>query len=180
MVLDYFAYLNSLTFKTAKADYYLAEGDIGGNQYQLIKPSTYVNNSGLALRQVLDNNEIDKSRILVIYDDVNLPFSELKVNPRGGDGGHNGISSIIYHLNSDEFARIRIGVGSEFEKGRMAEYVLTDFSSEEMNLLEAPFNVSKDLIKEFITDGLNGLLNANSRTSNESKNNNSENNNFIL
>ena len=143
----------------------------------MIKPTTYVNNSGAAALHALENNKINNSELLVVHDDVNLPSSQIKVKAKGGDGGHNGIASIIYHLNSDEFARIRIGIGNEFEKGRMAEYVLDDFNIEEMEKLKDSINTSIELIQEFVTGGLNDLLNANSRISNTDKKSDSENNN---
>lgn len=174
IVLDHLASLNSLAFKASRGDYYFARGILSGNDYQLIKPTTYVNNSGIAAKQALEKNKLDIKDLLIIHDDVNLPHSEIRVKARGGDGGHNGLSSVLWHLMSDEFARVRIGVGSDFEKGDMAEYVLTDFNDDEMKMLDEKFNAVNTLINEFITGGVNGLLDANSRLSNPNKD--SENN----
>ena len=174
IILDHLASLNSISFSAAKGDYYSASGSLEGNKYQLIKPTTYVNNSGLAASQVLEKYNLDVKDLLVIHDDVNLKHSEIRVKARGGDGGHNGLSSLIYHLMSDEFPRIRIGVGNDFGKGEMADYVLSDFSIEEMKALEEKFDTIKTLINEFINGGLSKLLDANSRISNPDKN--SENN----
>lgn len=174
IVLDHLASLNSLAFKASRGDYYFARGSLSGNDYQLIKPTTYVNNSGIAAKQALEKNKLDIKDLLIVHDDVNLPHSEIRVKARGGDGGHNGLSSVLWHLMSDEFARIRIGVGSNFEKGDMAEYVLTDFNDDEMKMLDEKFTAVNILISEFITGGVNGLLDANSRLSNPDKD--SENN----
>jgi len=174
--LDHLALLNSLTFSASKGDYYFARGTFSGNDYQLIKPTTYVNNSGIAVKQAMEKNSLDVQDLLIVHDDVNLPHSEIRVKARGGDGGHNGLSSVIWHLMSDEFPRIRIGVGNDFEKGEMADYVLSDFSTDEMNMLDEKIETVHTLINEFITGGLNGLLDANSRLSNLNKN--SENNNM--
>lgn len=176
MVLDHLASLNSLTFSASRGDYYSAPGSLNGNDYLLIKPTTYVNNSGIAVKQAIENYNLDVKDLLIVHDDVNLPHSEIRVKARGGDGGHNGLSSVIWHLMSDDFARIRIGVGSNFEKGEMAEYVLSNFSSEEMRTLKETFKTIETLIAEFIKGGVNGLLDANSRLSNLNKN--SENNNM--
>ena len=174
IVLDHFASLNSLAFTASQGDYYFARGSLSDNDYQLIKPTTYVNNSGIAAKQVLEQNKLHIEDLLVIHDDVNLPHAEIRVKARGGDGGHNGLSSVLWHLMSDEFARIRIGVGSDFERGDMAEYVLTDFNDNEMKMLDEKFDTVSTLIDEFITGGVNGLLDANSRLSNPNKD--SENN----
>ncbi len=174
IILDHLASLNSLSFTASQGDYYFARGNLSGNDYQLIKPTTYVNNSGIAASQVLAQNKLDVKDLLIIHDDVNLPHAEIRVRAKGGDGGHNGLSSVLWHLMSDEFARIRIGVGSDFEKGDMAEYVLTNFNDNEMKMLDEKFDTVNTLINEFITGGLDGLLDANSRLSNP--NNDSENN----
>lgn len=174
IVLDHLASLNSIKFSAGRGDYYSASGSLGANEFQLIKPSTYVNNSGLAAKQVLEKYNLDVKDLLVVHDDVNLEHSDIRVKSRGGDGGHNGLNSLIYHLMSDEFPRLRIGVGSNFEKGEMAGYVLSDFSNEEMKKIYETFESAKILIDAFITGGINGLLDANSRISNSDKN--SENN----
>lgn len=170
-MLDYFASLNSLSYLPSTGDYFYAEGSLEGNNYKLIKPSTYVNNAGIAACQVIENERIDIKDLLVIHDDVNLSFSECRLKVKGGDGGHNGLNSIIYHLASEDFPRIRIGVGNNFEKGMMAEYVLSDFNSEESEKLKDTFNSTVILMREFIKGGLESMLDANSRMSNQDNQN---------
>jgi PTH1 family peptidyl-tRNA hydrolase len=167
LVLDYFATLNSLSFIPSPGDYFHSEGDLEGYNYKLIKPAAYVNNSGITASQVIENEKIEIKDLLVIHDDVHLPFADFRVKIKGGDGGHNGLNSIIYHLASEDFPRIRIGIGNNFEKGGMAEYVLSDFNPEEIAQLKNPFNSAVTLIKEFITGGIEGLLDANSRLSSQ-------------
>jgi PTH1 family peptidyl-tRNA hydrolase len=170
LVLDYVASLNSLSFSPSQGDYYAAEGIIEGNNYQLIKPVTYINNSGLAVKQVLEANKLDIESLLVIHDDVNIPQTEIRVKVSGSDGGHNGLASIIWHLMSDGFARIRIGIGNDFKKGGMADYVLSDFTVDEMKMLEGTFKAASTLISGFIKSGINGLLDENSRLNGSVKN----------
>lgn len=167
LVLDYFASLNSLSFFPSTGDYFYSGGSIDNNDFKLIKPAAYVNNSGIAASQIIAQEKIDVKELLVIHDDINLSFSEIRAKIKGGDGGHNGLSSIIFHLSSEDFPRIRIGIGNNFEKGKMAEYVLSDFNSEEFGKLKTTFESVALLIKEFITGGIDGLLNANSRMSNQ-------------
>jgi PTH1 family peptidyl-tRNA hydrolase len=168
--LDYLASLNSLSFSASRGDYYFAGGILQDSPYQLIKPTTYVNNSGIAAKQALEKNNLDIKDFLVVQDDINLSHSEIRVKVRGSDGGHNGLGSIIWHLMSDEFPRIRMGIGDKFEKGGMADYVLSDFSPDEMKTLNDTFKTACTLVNEFITGGVNGLLDANSRISAPGKN----------
>lgn len=175
IALDHFASLNSLSFLPSNGDYFYSEGNFEGNNFQLIKPTTFVNNSGFAARQAIDQNKTEVSDLLVIHDDVDLSHAEIRIKVKGGNVGHNGIDSILYQLASEDFARIRIGIGNNFEKGQMADYVLSNFSSDEFELLNETFKATDFLIREFILGGLNGLLDANSRISNRS-NKNSETN----
>jgi PTH1 family peptidyl-tRNA hydrolase len=165
MLLDYLAEKFSLSFKPSKFDYLVASGEIEKETFALIRPATYVNKSGIASADAVKNFGIELKDFLVIVDDVNLEFSNLRVRSSGGDGGHNGLNSIIYYLSSDQFPRLRIGIGSTFEKGYMADYVLTDFDKEERKKLEKTFNTCTILLEEFIKGGLEGMLSANSRLS---------------
>lgn len=172
MLMDYLAQSYSLTFKPSKFDFYFAEGKVSDKSFVLVKPTTYVNNTGLAALQVVNKYEADLHDFLVVVDDVNLEFSKLRIRQSGGDGGHNGVSSVIYHLASDQFPRLRIGVGRKFDKGQMAEYVLKNFNDEEKKILNDVFKVGAVLLEEFIKGGIRNMLDINSRLS---KLNNNEN-----
>lgn len=165
MFLDYIAEKQSLKFEPGKGDYYSAEAKFDGGNLLLVKPTTYVNNSGIAAAHILKERNLAPEDLLVVYDDVNLDAARIRVRAGGSDGGHNGISSIIYHLSSESFPRIRIGIGSGFEKGGMADYVLSGFSGEEFELLKNAFKKSEILIGEFAAGGLKQLLDANSKLS---------------
>lgn len=175
--MDYFASLNSLSFFPSQGDYFYSENSLENNDFKLVKPATYVNNSGIIAAQVIEKENIGIKDLLIIHDDVNLSFSESRIKIKGGDGGHNGLNSIIYHLASENFPRIRIGIGKNFEKGGMAEYVLSDFTNEEFEQLKNTFDSVVILMKEFIIGGVEGLLNANSRMSNSDNQDFSENKN---
>ncbi len=163
MLLEFFVNKNSLSFIPSKGDYSYCEGKIKNSEFSLIEPSTYVNNSGTAAADLIDRYKIDLSEFLVIHDDINLPVAKLKVTLSGGDGGHNGINSIIYHLASDQFPRLKVGIGNSFDKGSMADFVLSDFNNEEKKLLEKSFLTACSLIEEFIYGGNKQMLNANSK-----------------
>ncbi|NWF89962.1 MAG: aminoacyl-tRNA hydrolase [Ignavibacteriaceae bacterium] len=164
LFLDYLTSKYSISFLPSKNDYYYAEHVIGNNQFALIKPSQYVNNSGLSAIQALDQYQVSKEELLVIHDDIDLELGSVRVKISGGDGGHKGVSSIIYHLSSQEFSRIRIGVKDEsFGKEDVADYVLKDFPPAAGKLLESVFTKCFLLSESFIYGGKKLLLDANSR-----------------
>ena len=163
LLLDYYAQKNSLTFKASKNDYYFAEGKTADSGFSLIKPTTYVNESGIAAVQALEEYDAKISDLLVIVDDVNLEPGRFRIRANGGDGGHNGMNSIIYHLNSDNFPRLRIGIGNDFGRGKMADYVLSTFAKAEEKLIFKVFEDVFGLIDEFIKSGTKGMLDANSK-----------------
>ena len=163
MFLDFLAGKYSIEFKPSKSDYYFGIGKIEGSDFALIRPTTYVNNSGIAAAHFISAYNSSPEDLLVIHDDINLNFGKLKTKLNGGDGGHNGISSIIYHLNSNQFPRVRIGIGNDFDRGAQADYVLDKFPREEMNRLTEIFEKTLLLTEEFILNGTKGLLDVNSR-----------------
>lgn len=169
--LDYYAEKKSLHFKSSKFNYDYAEGRLFNNSFVLVKPVTYVNLSGAAVNQCLNVFNIDIHNLLVVVDDINLGLTELRLRKYGGDGGHNGLKSIIYHLNDNHFARIRIGIGKKFESGQLVDYVLSDFDSTDFTSLNKSFDLSIQLIESFILGGYNKMLSTFSHLKNlENKN----------
>lgn len=124
-----------------------------------LMPQTYMNNSGIAVREVMQKYEVKSEDILVVYDDFQIPFGTLRLRPHGTDGGHNGIASVIYHLETDEIHRLRIGVGGttlpkQHSHESMAEYVLSPFDREEMELLPALFGHLTDACAAWLLLGI--------------------------
>lgn len=158
MLLDYFAQKFDLSFKASKKSYYFAEGELDGSPFILIRPSTYVNLSGIAASDFISEHKLELEDFLVLYDDLNLSLAQLKVKLSGGDGGHNGISSVIYHLASDKFPRLRIGIGRNFSQGQMADYVLSTFSEEEFKALEPAFMTGSMMLEEYVKGGVKNML----------------------
>jgi len=164
-ILDLFAEKHSLLFKPSKGDFYFAGSSIEATQFYLIKPITYVNRSGLAVLDFFEKYNIELEDFLVVADDINLDIGKIRIRKSGGDGGHNGIASIIYHLNTDQFPRLRFGIGSDFQKGNMASYVLDKFDSDTRTSLEPKFNFAVELIEEFLRGGISPMLNYFSKNS---------------
>lgn len=157
-VLDALANSASLSFETEKL------GDLAtykhkGRTMILLKPSTYMNLSGKAVRYWLEKEKIPIENLLVITDDLNLEFGTIRLKAKGSAGGHNGLKDIEAQLNTSAYPRFRFGVGAEFSKGRQVDYVLGDWNSEEeMTMLER-LDTSIALIKSFATAGLTNTMN---------------------
>lgn len=136
MCVDFLA--DKLDFRINKLKYksLLADVDIKGHRCLIMKPQTFMNNSGEAVRDAAQFYKIPPEKVIVIYDDISLDVGRIRVRRKGSDGGHNGIKSIIYHLNSDNFPRIKIGVGKkppEWED--LADWVLSRFTNDELKTL---------------------------------------------
>ena len=174
LLLDFFAQKNSLSFKETMGEYFKAQGNIGNQDYVLIKPSTYVNNSGIAARQVFDKYSPATEDFLVVSDDTNLKNYTLRVRLSGSDGGHNGLNSIIYHLKTDQFPRIRIGIGINPSDVALSDHVLSEFSKIELVEYQKTFKNGSQLIEEFIVGGSKKMLEANSILMKSENQNNSD------
>lgn len=162
MVLDAWSQASNTAFNTMRYGD-VAEIHLKGRTVYLLKPSTYMNLSGNAVRYYLQKLPIPTDRLLVICDDINLPFGKLRMRKNGSDGGHNGLKNIAECLETENYARIRMGVGHEFSTGAQADYVLGNLSEEEMkemdNLSEKVIQGVKDWI--FVgTDRAMNVLNA--------------------
>jgi PTH1 family peptidyl-tRNA hydrolase len=137
----------------------VARMTLKGRQMVIIKPTTYMNLSGKAVRYWMQKEEIDKENILVIVDDLALPLGALRLRARGSDGGHNGLISIAEIIGSTDFARLRIGIGNDFAKGYQVDYVLGRWSAEEEKILLPRIEVTVELIKSFVLTGIERTMN---------------------
>ena len=158
LLYDY-ALKHNIEFDSKTENYFYSTGSIASYRYIIVKPTTYVNLSGIAAKNIIDNNNIHLDNFLVVADDINLSLGKIRIRTSGGDGGHNGLSSIIYHLQTENFPRLRFGIGSEFRDGEMKDYVLTQFDKETLEYLEPQFNHTTNLINEFIMGGMTSMLN---------------------
>ena len=131
MVLDAWAQASNAVFTTVRYGA-VTEISFKGRQFVLLKPSTYMNLSGNAVRYWLQKLDLGVESLLVISDDLNLPFGTIRMRARGSDGGHNGLENIIWTLESDQFARIRIGIGNDFARGAQVDFVLGGLTPEEL------------------------------------------------
>jgi PTH1 family peptidyl-tRNA hydrolase len=157
-VVDYMAELNNISFQP---DRYAHTGKFTfkGRTLMLIKPTTYMNLSGKAVRYYMEKHNIPIENVLVIVDDKDLPLGTLRLKPKGSGGSHNGINHIITVLNSIEFPRLRIGIGNNYPKGFQIDYVLGKFTEEEKKQLRPCVERAVEVVKSFVTQGLERTMN---------------------
>ena len=173
IILDKFARKHGLQFVPSKGDFfYTGNSDNTISPFVLVKPTTYVNLSGNAALDLLNIYNFEpKNDLLVVYDDLNLEPGITRIRKSGGSGGHNGINSLIYQLQTEEFPRIRFGIGNNFESGSMKDYVLSKYSENELRELDKNFDLTVRLIEEFINNGTKGMLDYFSKLNSSSKQN---------
>jgi peptidyl-tRNA hydrolase, PTH1 family len=162
IILDYLAEYLNCEFKAGKGEYYLAKGKFKGEEFMLQKPTTYMNNSGIAVQEVLElYPETDLKDVLIVFDDFQLKLGTMRIREQGSDGGHNGISSVIYHLNSMDVPRLRIGIGKGevMKKDEFVDFVLSNFTETEIEIIKTLLPTFKDCILSFIIEPFKSVMN---------------------
>ncbi|MBK7344903.1 MAG: aminoacyl-tRNA hydrolase [Saprospiraceae bacterium] len=157
-VVDYLAREAGVSFEL-DSQAYVARMKFKGRQLILIKPTTYMNLSGKAVRYWMTKENISLDHVLVLLDDLNLPLGKLRMRAKGSDGGHNGLKNIQEMLGRTDYPRLRIGIGNEFSKGRQVNYVLGEWTDEERKFIPELMNQSADAVKQFCSIGLARAMN---------------------
>jgi len=158
-VVDALASGSHQRFKPGKGDYLYCEiKPKAGQRFHLIKPQTYMNDSGVAVVEALEHLNRCKEDLLVICDDVNLPVGKLRIREKGTDGGHKGLESIIYHLNSIEFARLRMGIGETPEGMDLEEFVLREFEEAEKQAVESMIEKACQAVENMLIRGVDDSM----------------------
>lgn len=157
-VLDAFAEASNTAFSTKRYGD-VAEMRLKNQQLVLLKPSTYMNLSGNAVRYWKDQLGIDNDHILVIVDDIALPFGAIRIKPRGSDAGHNGLKNIAQMLGTDAYPRLRFGIGNDFPRGCQIDYVLGHFTLDQRQQLPTRVEVACDAIRTFCLAGIQTAMN---------------------
>ncbi len=156
-VLDALAKEEALSFETKKLGD-LTTYKFKGRTIHLLKPNTYMNLSGKAVRYWLEKEKVPLENLLVITDDINLPFGTIRLKAKGSAGGHNGLKDIEIQLNTSKYNRFRFGVGAEFSKGRQVDYVLGEWDHDEESAMPERLEKGIALIKSFATAGLSNTM----------------------
>lgn len=157
-ILDALALMEDFTFTTGKL------GEVGvfkikGRSVLCLKPSTYMNRSGKAVRYWMEKENIPLENVLIVTDDIHLSFGTIRLKTKGSDGGHNGLKDIQSHLNTSAYNRMRFGVGSDFGQGRQIDYVLGEWDEEEREQLKDRYIRTTELVRSFVLAGVNRTMN---------------------
>lgn len=158
MVLDALAKASNIVFNDKRYGF-VGKGRIKNAEVVFLKPSTYMNLSGNAVRYWMNEENIQPENLLIVCDDIALPFGTIRIKPSGSDGGHNGLKHIASVLGSQKFQRMRFGVGHEFSKGNQVDYVLGKFEGEDLERMEERLNQAGEAIKAFCLSGINFAMN---------------------
>jgi len=157
MVLDAFAKASNISFEDRRYGF-VGETSLKGRKVLLLKPSTFMNLSGNAVRYWLNHENIDQSRLLVISDDVALPLGDFRLKSSGSNGGHNGLGH-IQQLIGQNYARLRMGIGNDFPRGMQVDWVLGRYSDDELKELQPSIDIAVDIIKSFVLAGIDITMN---------------------
>ena len=157
LVVDHLAAVDKIPFIAGKGDYYYKELIYRDQSVGLFKPTTYMNRSGVAVKNILNFFNIPIENMLLICDDFNLPFGMLRFRKKGSDGGHNGLNSVIYHLQTEDFNRFRFGIGDNFSDSMT--FVLENFNKKEFTQLNDLLPVSTKAIQHWIEYGIEKTMN---------------------
>lgn len=157
-LLDALASRIGVAFRQEQASFAHATGVIDDTEVVLLKPQTYMNLSGAAVHQAVERWHIELERLLIVYDDFNLPFGKLRLRAGGSDGGHNGMASIIAELQSQAFPRLRLGIGPARPGEEAKDFVLSPFSEEEQEHVPHLVDVACEATIEFVKNGVHQAM----------------------
>ena len=152
-MLDKLASLSNISFSNERlAD--VAHVKFKGRTLILVKPNTFMNLSGNAVKYWMQKTKLDLENILVVTDDISLPFGIVRMRKKGSDGGHNGLKDIQHQLETSNYPRLRFGVGDDFKKGKQAEYVLSNFDDQDYVTMDERIDLTIKMIQAFTTMGI--------------------------
>lgn len=167
MVLDKMAESAGVSFEDKRYGY-VAETSIKGCKVFLLKPTTYMNLSGNAVRYWLQKENIDQKRLLVVVDDLSIPLGDYRLKGNGSNGGHNGLGN-IQQLIGQQYARLRMGIGSDFQRGQQVDWVLGKYTDEDMRTLQPSIDEAVEIIRSFVLAGLDITMNQFNKLGKKSK-----------
>lgn len=157
--LDLLAYRNNIKVNKTKFKSLYGEGVIGDEKVILLKPQTYMNNSGIAVLNLYNFYKLPIENIIVIVDDIDIDFATIRVKAKGSAGSHNGLKSIIYQLQSDNFTRVKIGIGDKKENQDLADFVLSKFSKDEREKIDTSIERAALAVETIVKDNVNKAMN---------------------
>lgn len=154
ITIDYLARKYSIDVRKIKFKSLIGQGVISGHKVMLVKPQTYMNNSGEAIREIYKYFDFEHDKLIVIYDDIDIDFGSIRIRKKGSAGTHNGMKSIIYNLEFDDFPRIKVAVGKKPSYMDLANFVLSGFSKQEVKIIEDEVKLTSDAIEMILEEGI--------------------------
>lgn len=158
MILDAFAKASNIVFDDKRYGF-IGETSVKGRKLFLLKPTTYMNLSGNAVRYWMNKENISLEHLLVVVDDLSLPLGALRLKGSGSNGGHNGLGNIQSVIGTTNYARLRVGIGNDFPKGMQVDWVLGKYDDEDMKVLEPKIDTAIEIIKSFVLAGIDITMN---------------------
>lgn len=158
-VVEKFAQVNGIDLNKLKFNSIYGQGNINGKKIFIMKPTTYMNRSGLAVAELSSYYKIPLKNIIVVTDDIDIPFASVRIRQKGSAGSHNGLKSLVNSLGSKDFPRIKIGVGKKHPKQDLASFVLGKFSKEEQPYIEEIIDITIKAIEEIIYNNIDSAMN---------------------
>lgn len=159
LTIDYLANKFGIDVKKSKFKSLYGQGVISGQKVMLVKPQTYMNNSGEAVREIKNFYKFDMDKLIVIYDDIDIEFGTIRIRKKGSAGTHNGMKSIIYQIQDDKFPRIKIAVGKKPEYMDLANFVLSGFTEKEAEVIREEIKLASDSIETMIESSIDMSMN---------------------
>lgn len=159
LTIDYLAHKYRIDVRKSKFKSLYGQGLISGHKVMLVKPQTYMNNSGEAIREIRNFYKFDIDKLIVIYDDIDIEFGTIRIRKKGSAGTHNGMKSIIYQIQDDKFPRIKIAVGKKPEYMDLANFVLSGFTEKEAEVIREEIKLAANSIETIIESGIDMSMN---------------------
>lgn len=156
--IDYLARKYSIDVRKIKFKSLIGQGVISGHKVMLVKPQTYMNNSGEAIREIYKYFDFEHDKLIVIYDDIDIDFGSIRIRKKGSAGTHNGMKSIIYNLEFDDFPRIKVSVGKKPSYMDLANFVLSGFSKDEAKIIEQEVELASYAIEMILEEGIDKAM----------------------
>jgi len=158
-IIDKLAESLSVQLKSGRGPYLSGKAPFPHQGIQLVKPTTFMNESGFAVQQLLDWHSTEQEECLICFDDLNLDTGSIRLRPGGSAGGHNGIKDIIQKLGTDQFPRLRVGIGNDFREGRQVQYVLSPFSGKQREVIDISIAKAAEAAVTFSEKGIDAAMN---------------------
>lgn len=159
LTIDYLAQKHNIPVKKLKFKSLYGQGEISGQKVMLVKPQTYMNNSGEAVREIKNYFKFDEYKLIVIVDDIDIDFGRIRLKKKGSAGTHNGMKSIIYQIKNDKFPRIKIAVGKKPDYMDLANFVLSGFNEKEVDIVREEIIMSAEAIEMMLDTNIDKAMN---------------------